>query len=224
MRTTARSFVIRAVGAAALGALLPFAPASASVKDLGGGWEVQSGNDELLDAVTDFVSLSANVLVIEKFAEFYGLDDSTDLPYPLDLTFRQNAPDAQTVTRIVITDEVVFNNSSLTWTAFSMKLLGASGGPSTVATFNQAQSASFSFEPFTSRAYSAGSTRVDFTGGTIAGGAFWTPGLRAGGLVIQADLSDRLPAEFTLRELPVPGPGATALLALAGLIGSRRRR
>jgi len=192
---------------------------AAEVIQLGGGWEAIVQDRSVLDLVVDFVSLEQNILVIEKFANFTAIEQFTGKPMPLNITFRQVESDAQTVSRIVITDEAVFNNTGLTWSGFDMMLFGGN------AMFNAELSSDFSHEPFTTMSFSDDLRRVSFGGGTIEDGGFWFPGVLSGGLVIDADLSATAPNIFTFKELPlVPAPAGLSLLLLGTLTAGRRRR
>lgn len=188
------------------------------VLNLGGGWQATIADDVNVDIEVDFVSLPDNVLSIEKFAKFITVDPFTGMPTPVSIVFNQIAPDAETVSRIVISQETIANNTGLDWVAFRNEILGG------VATFNQAESATFSINPFTNRTYSASSDAVTFDGGVVTAGSVWTPGFDAGDLVIDIDLSGDSPAKFVLKELPqVPGPAGLAVLGLLGLARARRR-
>lgn len=204
-----------------VGALvLSIAPAANAVLvlNLGGGWQATITDDINVDLDVEFVSLPDNMLVIEKFAKFITVDPFTGMPAPVHIVFNQIAPDAETVSRIVITQETIANNTGLDWIAYEQELLGG------VATFNQAESASFSINPFTTTAYDSSFQTVTFSGGVVAAGSVWTPGADAGGLVIDIDLSGDAPAKFVLKELPlVPGPAGLAALGLLGLARARRR-
>jgi hypothetical protein len=191
---------------------------AALVLNLGGGWQATIQDDVNVDLAVDFVSIQDNILVIEKFANFISIDPFTGMPMPIAISFNQIASDAQTVSKIVITDEIIANNTGLDWVAFRNEILGGS------ATFNQAQSASFSINPFTNTTYSAGSDSVTYDGGVISSGTIWAPGTLSGGLVIDIDLSGDSPVKFILKEIPmVPAPAGLALLGAAAL-GARRRR
>lgn len=207
-------------GIACMGALVLSQAALADLTiDLGGGWEATVSNPDVVDLVTDYVSLDDDILVIEKFAIFQEIDPFTGQPVPINIAFNQIASDANTVSQIVITDELVFNDTGLDWTGFRNVL--ALGG----ATFNVADSADFSIDPFTTTSYSDDLTEVMYGGGVLAAGENWTPGLQSGGLVIDVDLSGDAPAKFILKEIAVtiPAPAALAVLGL-GLATTRRRR
>jgi len=196
------------------------APArAADVIQLGGGWEAIVQDRSVLDLAVDFVSISQNLLVIQKFANFTAIEEFTGRPHTLNITFRQVASDAETVSRIVITDETVLNNTGMAWNGFDMILYG--GG----ATFNADLSATFSIDPFTTMTFADDLRRVSFGGGTIEDGGFWFPGVASGGLVIDADLSGMAPNAFVFKELPVvPAPPVVALLLTVLAQPHRRRR
>ncbi|MBX3374750.1 MAG: hypothetical protein KF817_13035 [Phycisphaeraceae bacterium] len=205
--------------AALAGAALAGAAPAAVVIPLAGGWEAIVNDPNVLDVAVDFASIQDDILVIEKFAQFVDIDPFTGRPAPLNITFRQTAADAQTVSRIVITDEAVFNSTGQAWNGFDMILMGAR------AHWNPLASADFSYEPFTSMVFSEDLKTVSFSGGSIADGGFWFPGVVAGGLVIDVDLSGAAPAIFVLKEIPtVPASGSLPLLGVAALLAVRRRR
>lgn len=195
------------------------------VRDLGGGWQVIIADAiaDQIDIVADgFVTIDGvRTLVIEKFAEFRNYDPQTGLFMGLPIQFRQVGADADTATRIIITDEALYNNTAQSWTGFRMQLIDSGqAGFDPVATF----ASGFSIGPFTTTAYSNGNTQVDFGGGVVAAGGIWYPGLGSGGLVINVNLANQNPVVFTLKETPTPTPGAAALLGMGMLAGSRRRR
>ena len=193
--------------------------------DLGSGWQVLIPDNDLVLIVRDNAGLPN--LILEKVA---GMDPGI----PLDLVFTQYAPNSQSGTHFLITEESILNMSgSETWVRFDNQLVNVSNG---AAVFNVAASATFSIGPeFTAAAYYASNTGVQFSGGVgVAPGAYWLPGQAAGALQIDVTLNPANSAEarttFTLRETPnkppVPTPGATVLVALAGVVmlGRRRRR
>jgi MYXO-CTERM domain-containing protein len=200
--------------------------ASADVtRDLGGGWQVVIADQiaDQIDIVADgFVTIDGvRTLVIEKFAEFRTIDPFTGLFQGLPIQFRQTGSDANTATRIIITDEALYNNTGASWFGFRMQLIDSGqAGFDPVATF----ASGFSIGPFTTTAYSAGNTQVDFGGGVVPAGGIWYPGLGSGGLVINVNLANENPVVFTLKETPTPTPGAAALMGLGMLAGARRRR
>ena len=214
------------LGAGAVGVVAALAAAETTVQLVdpatgqSSGWEVVIFNDGLVDVVTDAVRFADDRVVIQKFAEFIDIDPFTGAPAAVLLDFRQVAADADTVSQIVITDERVINNTGLDWIDFEFFLVNDGE-----AVFNRAASADFDISPFTRRDYSDDNTFLRLSGGTVADGATWTPGLTRGGLVIDVDLSADTPVNFTLKELPsIPAPGGAALAALGGLAAGRRRR
>jgi len=195
---------------AGIAAAIPMTASAQVVKDLGKGWEVTIFQPNMVDVFVD--PSGPGSLVIEKIAEFSSV-------MPIELMFTQNQPDAQTVSQIVLTSAVITNSTGQGWVSFTETVTPG------VAQFNEGLSGDYSISPFTSREYFNGDTEVVFSGGTVGAGEIWSPGLAAGGLVIDIDLSGSAPAVFTLAELPtVPGPGSIAVLALGGLVGARRRR
>lgn len=216
MKSGLRNVISSAVGLLALSGA---ASAQSAVKNLGGGWQVFIPDINMVDVVVDNFLSNGQVRVIQKFAVISDFS-------VLDLIFTQVAPNAQTATRFAITDEFVLNNSSgQDWNGFEIGLVNQANGS---ATFDQAASAPFSFAPFTSRAYNGGSTQVNFGGGIIPAGTFWTPGQASGALWINVALNPQDDRQgrttFTLRERAVPTPGTAALVGAGVLAIMRRRR
>jgi hypothetical protein len=185
---------------------------------LDGGWQATILDDAIADLSVDH--LGDDLLVIEKFADFWEIDDTTGLPVPIRILFEQIAPDEETVSRIAITDEIILNHTGMHWVDFHMELLAPQ------AKWNPDDSADFSFEPFTSMEFSDDLSGVDFFGGAgIPPNGSWTPGAESGALFIDVDLAGEQYVSFVLKEFPtIPAPGALAVLGLAGLVGARRRR
>jgi len=208
----------RAFAVAAASALFIGGAANADITiDLGGGWEATIFDEANVDLEVDFVG--EDTLVLQKFAKFIEVDPFSGKPVPQSIAFNQVADDADTVSRIIITEEFIFNNTDLTWNGFRISLLGSN------AAFNPEESADFSFDPFTTFEFQDDNTEAVFGGGLIEPDGTWNPGMESGGLVIDVDLSQDDPVKFILKELPqIPAPGAIALLGIAGVIGRRRRR
>src|SRR5262245_3331715 len=102
--------MIRAGLLTAAALILSSSANAALVLNLGGGWQATITDEANVDLAVDFVSLQDNILVIEKFANFISVDPFTGMPMPVHISFNQIAPDSQTVSRIVITDEIIANN------------------------------------------------------------------------------------------------------------------
>ena len=185
---------------------------------LDGGWQATILDDAIADLSVDY--LGDDLLVLEKFADFWEIDDITGLPVPIRILFEQVEPDLDTVSRIAITDEIIVNSTGLHWWDFHMVLL------SPLATWNPTDSADFSYEPFTNIAFSYDLSSVHFDGGPgIPPDGIWMPGATSGALFIDIDLSGEEYVCFVLKEFPtVPAPGLLTALGLAGLICARRRR
>ncbi|MHC5006933.1 MAG: hypothetical protein ACYTGF_06190 [Planctomycetota bacterium] len=153
------------------------------------------------------------ILVAEKFADVQSLD-------PLDITFTQTSDpttDADTADRIIITEATITNDTGMDWIGFTDELIGDA------ATFNAAASAGFANAPFDTAFFDPNGHEVLFSGGTLVAGDVWNPGVGAGGLRIDVDLSSNSVVSFVLRQQAIPTPGALALLAMGGLILIPRR-
>jgi len=185
---------------------------------LDGGWQATILDDAIADLSVDY--LGDDLLVLEKFADFWEIDDITGAPVPIRILFEQIEPDLDTVSQIAITDEIIVNSTGMHWWDFHMELLAPQ------ATWDPTDSADFSYEPFTSIAFSYDLSSVHFDGGPgIPPDGIWTPGTTSGALFIDVDLSGDEWVCFVLKEFPtVPAPGIWAALGLAGLICARRRR
>jgi hypothetical protein len=140
------------------------------------------------------------------------------MPPTISVVFEQIADDAETVSQIKITEEIVENNTGVDWDAFRILLF-----PNAKVEFDVADSATFSIDPFTTRTYVNQNAEVIFADGVVVNGATWNPGADSGELVIDVDLTNETPVAFTMKELPVPEP-ATGVIALAafGLAALRR--
>ena len=185
---------------------------------LDGGWQATVLGDSVADLGVDFVG--EDLLVLEKFADFWEIDPVTGAPAPIAILFEQVAPDEETLSRIAITDEVVLNHTGLTWVDFHIKLLGPQ------VMWNPEDSADFSYDPFGVMEFSEDLHSVDFSEGSIEDGGMWTPGLASGALYIDVDLSPVDPVSFVLKELPtIPGPWGMVVLGIGwlGLPGRRAR-
>lgn len=197
--------------------ITPIAKAGVVI-DLGGGWQATIFDDEQVDLVVDKVDFDQDILVLQNFADFSHIDPITGLPAALSIAFQQIAPDEETVSRIVLTDMFLFNDTGVNWSSFREILLGTS------VAFDPVASADFSIDPFANMLFNNDNTEVEFSGGSIANGSIWTPGLDSGALYINIDLSQDNPVSFVLKALPVPAPGVLLLLTCPVLFTQGRRR
>lgn len=191
--------------------------ASAQVtQDLGGGWSVTIFNPSAVSVTSQGVF--NNQLILTKVATVFGTTDE-GIPTPIVLQFSQNLPSAQTVPQIGIAFENITNQSGTAWTSYQQILALSSR-----VSFNQAASAGFSTLPFTNTTYNAatGATQVTYDGGVVPNGSTWNGG---GGNPIVIDIAlAQTPTVFTLKEVPLPTPGAAAVATLGGLLAARRKR
>lgn len=187
---------------------------------LSGGWQASwnSALDPFID-INDH-GVVGNALFIEKIAQFTAAPVGGVFP-AIDITFTQVSPTA--VANIVIDDEVISNTTGSAWTDFHMNLLGNSNVAfDPVAT---AASGGFSIAPFTSSSFTNSNQTFNAFNGTVPNGGNWFPGQTSGQLWIHiANISPTSGISFVLSEQPTPAPGAMALMAIAGLACSRRRR
>jgi len=196
------------------------ASADPVIQDLGGGWQVTIFDpaNVQIEVNNSGSIFQDGQLVITKRATVNSLTDE-GVPTPIVLVFQQIAPDALTIPRIAITEEVINNQTGQLWTAYRQVLAQSSR-----ATFNQALSAGFSIDPYLFANYNVFSDSVLYSGGTgVPSGGTFNPGFTAGELVIDIDLS-AAPVLFALKEIPIPTPGTVGLMALAGIAAARRRR
>lgn len=190
---------------------------------LGGGWEVTVADDTIstVSPLNAGTALGDGEVRLNTSVNFNSIDPSTGGPQPLTFTFRQVAPDASTVSRIVLDAESLVNLTGQAWIGFRHVVALSSN-----TNFDVTLSGARSINPFTSQTFSANSREVTVGGGTVNSGSTWSPGQVNGGLVINANVNaSSAPIVFTLKEIPlVPTPGTAALLGLGGLAMGRRRR
>ncbi|MCG8409593.1 MAG: hypothetical protein MI923_30675 [Phycisphaerales bacterium] len=169
------------------------------------GWCVSSsapGNN--VSIVVDLVDLDNSVAVIEISKEFVDGPSFGVLP-PVLLDFNQVCSDGDTVSMIVIADEVINNFTGEDWTDFKFIVLD-----DICAWFVVDQSGGFDVSPFGQKTFSdfidaptnnrSQLLTADF--GLIPNGGTWFPGAGAGDLKIGVNLDDTDPLSFTLKEQP----------------------
>jgi MYXO-CTERM domain-containing protein len=201
-----------------VGALGCCGTAHAGVVNLGGGW--QASWDGALDSFVDVQSYGVvgDSVVIQKSAEF------TSFPQNIEITFTQI--DANAVSFIAIDDEIITNSTGVDWTDFHMEVVGdAAFDPAMTLASGGGGPIGWTISPFTAATFGAGDTLLDIENGVVPSGTQWFPGDGAtdGVLFIDGRPSAGLNS-FVLIERPTPTPGGAALLGLAGLMVSRRRR
>lgn len=207
-----------AVGMAAV--TLAFAPqsfAGFTTTTLSGGW--QATWDSALDPFIDLNDHGVvnGALFLEKSAEFTQGPVNGIFP-SINITFTQISANA--VANIVIDDEIITNSTGTPWTDFHMDLLGSPN-----VAFDPAMSAGFSVAPFLSSNFTNSNQTFNAFNGVIPDNTTWFPGAASGQLWIHvSNLSPTSGIVFTLSEVPTPAPGALALMGVALVVGSRRRR
>ncbi|MCG8407913.1 MAG: hypothetical protein MI923_22155, partial [Phycisphaerales bacterium] len=172
------------------------------------GWcvsaSVQGSN---VSIVTDLVDFQNSVAVIEISKEFQEGPAFGVLP-PVNLDFVQVCPDAETVSMIVIADEVINNNTGEDWTSFEWIILD-----DICAWFDVSQSSDFNVSPFLNKTFSNfidaptnnQSQLLTLDSGIVPNGAVFFPGAGTSALKIGVNLSGDTPVSFTLKEQPFFG-------------------
>ncbi len=226
-----RSFSLNVCGFAAVmvGCLGAFAPAATiqlvdPVTGADSGWQASFADGDMVTLVVDAVTDGA--VFIEKFVDFQGPIGPGGLLPSVNIDFVQTGSDANTVSTIVIVDEVLTNLQGADWGGFLWTIPDKGE-----AFFNVSDSSGFSTSPFGNATFSAFSSNdgnlastLIATGGTVANGETYFPGAGAGELYINVDLGQADVTSFVLKERPVPEPACLVLLAIGGLAVVRRRR
>jgi hypothetical protein len=220
-----RLFGLKALAAAAVVSLGAFASSTtAATKDLSAfGWMAE------MDAGIDLTVLSTSsntiTLALEKDAVFTsGLNANGEID-PLAIVFRQVSNTA--INKIAIVDEIVSNETGVSWSGFRFLLSSPMGG----VTFDEAASAGFTAGTQFPNASFTDNKDLEVTGGTLPSGNFpanlYRPGAN-GDLVINAApfTSGSTRQQFTFKEQPIVGQPspviplpAAAWTSLSGLLG-----
>ena len=210
-------------------ALTPIASADMMVDlvDINGidsGWSVALADNIHTGIAVDAVTVDS--VRIEVFKEFYHPPVGGRFAANT-IRFVQRLSDAKTVGTIEITDEIVINSTGVAWTDYHWEIEGSAAAFSSTDT----AASGFDVSPFTTMTWGtdlAGwvtphSVTLDAEGGTVPAGSVFIPGLIAGRLYIDVDLSGD-DAKFSLNQYPTPEPGSLAVVAGgAGLLLVRRR-
>jgi hypothetical protein len=187
-----------------------------TIVNLGGGWQAVIASPN--------ASLTTNwegdgFLSINKTARFVDIDPFTGSANPISIQFRQIAPDSQTASTIIISQEFLTNLTGVDWAGFRMELT-----PSAYASFDiSGGNAPNNLGPFPSVMQTGPASLLFMGPGSVSGnGGTWQPG----NIRINVDLAGSdAPVIFQLKEIPlVPTPGAAALLGAGALCATRRRR
>jgi len=208
----------------ALAAFLAVIPATnADTIDLGNsGWQAVLYDGPnigvLIDADTE------QFLMIEIIKTFAQPPDSGVFA-PITVDFNQIAADGATTAIIVLNDEIITNNTGSDWMDYHWSIEGP-------AAFNisMTEGTGFDVSPFTNMDWTpkAGwsanhASALNVDGGIVPDGSTFFPGVDAGMLVIDVDLTAQ-DSSFTLTQNPTP-ERATLLVLAAGLpILARHKR
>jgi hypothetical protein len=197
-------------------------PAGAVPVPLGGGWEAEVLNGATASFVVDPPPPGAIAIEISKdFTQGPGIGGV--FPSIL-IQFRQIDTDANTVDRIIITQEAITNLTGAAWTDFHWALLDmgqASFNPN-LTNFDTTPFTNQTFANFLDSPTNQKPTEFNVDGGVVPDSGFtWFP---SGELVIDVDLSNPSMVNFNLKEFPTPEPASIALLALGSVALLRRKR
>lgn len=218
-------------GALSLVALMTSVPAFGTITfQLGGGWEADVPDDSNVSIVVDTDNTDPSFIAIEISKDFLDPPEFGVFPAQL-IAFRQVDTDANTVSRIVIADEAITNQTGVDWTDYHYSVANNGG----VAWFNVPLS-DFQITPFTNKVftdlYGFGdpdkATDIDLDGGVVPNNSTFYPGgpPNNGDIVIDVDLSinNSDNESFVLKQFPTPEPSSIALLVCGGALVAVRRR
>lgn len=231
MSRVSRSLYLAAGSALLIG--VTAIPAQAGTLDFSAyGW--MATFDDNIDLTVLSADSGGVVLSLQKFADFTDGPNGSGVIEPLSIVFRQTSVNA--VARIAIEEEIVLNDTGVTWTGFQF---GLASNTSSNVSFDAAASADFSTNPFDTKTFNDDNTNLTVTGGTLSSGNFpdnlWQPGKTAGALYINANpfSSGSLLQSFVFNEQPISGgpgpiiplpPGAYVTLAGLGAVAFKLTR
>lgn len=202
--------------------LVTVTPALAVPVPLGGGWQAEVLNGATASFVVDPPPPNAIAFEISKdFTQGPGVGGV--FPSIL-IQFTQIDTDANTVSRMVITQEAITNLTGSAWTDFHWEVLdmGQVWFNPTLTNFNTAPFNNQFFSDYLDSPTNLKPTGFNVDGGVVPDSGFtWFP---SGDLVIDIDLSSPGPVTFNLKEFPTPEPSSIALLAMGAIAVLRRRR
>ncbi|MCG8405718.1 MAG: hypothetical protein MI923_11020, partial [Phycisphaerales bacterium] len=164
--------------------------------------------------VTDLIDFENDFAVIEISKEFQDGPAFGVVP-PVNLDFVQVCSDEETVSMIVIADEVINNNSGVDWTSFEFIVLGDN------AWINVDQSSDFEVDPFLNKTFSDfrdaptnnQARLLTFNSGLVPNGSVIFPGTGTAALKVGIDLSSDAPASFVIKEQPKFGEECNGSIA-----------
>jgi hypothetical protein len=167
-----------------------------------GGWCASISVPGAVDIFVDAVSLEADAALVEIFKDFTGPAGVGGLFPAILMDFIQVCPDDETVSTIFIADESITNQTGSDWTDFHFILFDSGE-----TWFDINGSQDFSIAPFATREYSNfldanRAKELTVRDGVIPAGSSFFPGIGAGELKIDIDLSSDDPVSWTYKERP----------------------
>lgn len=228
MSRIARRIFSLALGSALAGALVAGSANAGTIVLGNSGWQATWDNslDPFVSMNVNLVDFGQDAVFIEKIVEFTQAPVNGVFP-SVAIVFQQISPNA--VSNIVIDDEIITNSTGVAWGGFQMDVLNHGEvlfDPAMTAASGGGGPVGWSIAPFTTAAYGNANSRLTMGGGTINPGQVWFPGGGANNGQLWINVTSLSGSTlFVLKETPlVPAPGALALLGVAAITGSRRRR